>query len=83
VRGFVHAVQAGDAQAVQARLGPRTRGRFVTAQGLGGAPRWQPVKIRELSRTGERALVELTGPGGELQEVRTVRDHGRWYVELQ
>jgi len=45
-------------------------------------PKWEPVRVRELERTGDRALVEVTGPEGQIQDVRAVRDHGEWYVEL-
>src|SRR5262245_48757476 len=45
-------------------------------------PKWEPVRVRELERAGERALVEVTGPEGQIQEVRTVRERGHWYVEL-
>jgi hypothetical protein len=49
---------------------------------LGGAPKWEPARVRELERTGDRALVEVTGPEGQIQDVRAVRDHGEWFVEL-
>ena len=46
------------------------------------APRWEPVRVRELERTGDRALVEVRGPAGQIQAVRTVRVDGDWRVEL-
>jgi hypothetical protein len=45
-------------------------------------PKWEPVRVRELSRTGDRALVEVTGPSGQVQVVRTVSERGQWLVEL-
>lgn len=49
---------------------------------VGSTPKWEPVRVRELERTGDRALVEVTGPEGQIQDVRAVRDHGEWFVEL-
>ena len=49
---------------------------------VGNMPKWEPVRVRELERTGDRALVEVTGPEGQIQDVRAVREHGEWYVEL-
>jgi hypothetical protein len=46
------------------------------------SPKYQPDQVRELSRSGERAQVEVIGPKGEWQEVSCVRVDGQWKVEL-
>ena len=46
------------------------------------SPRYQPDQVRELSRAGDHAQVEVIGPKGEWQEVTCVRVDGQWKVEL-
>jgi len=46
------------------------------------SPKYQPDQVRELTRSGDRAQVEVIGPKGEWQEVTCVRVDGQWKVEL-
>jgi hypothetical protein len=46
------------------------------------APRWEPVRVREVSRQGDRAIVQLRGPAGQVQVIKAVREAGEWFVEL-
>jgi hypothetical protein len=46
------------------------------------APRFAPAEVRELSRAGDRAVVEVTGPHGESERVDCVRVGDAWKVEL-
>lgn len=46
------------------------------------SPKYQADKVRELSRSGDHAQVEVIGPKGEWQEVTCVRVEGQWKVEL-
>ncbi|HJZ88079.1 MAG TPA: hypothetical protein VKN99_23055 [Polyangia bacterium] len=92
--GDARAVYERLAPRTQARLAEAARTATEQAAGrrtfrpedmlsVGAAPpKWEPVRVRELERTGERALVEVIGPEGQIQAVRTVRERGHWYVEL-
>jgi hypothetical protein len=46
------------------------------------SPRFRPARIRELSRHGSRARVEVSGEHGEREEVSCVQSQGAWQVEL-
>jgi hypothetical protein len=80
-----------------ARARLRDRARTATEQtaarrSFGGAemlavgaasPRWEPARMRELRRSGDRAWVEVSGPEGERAEVGCVRVGGQWFVEWE
>ena len=45
-------------------------------------PRWEIRRTRQVSRDGERAVVEVEGPRGEREQLEVVREGGWWKVEL-
>lgn len=45
-------------------------------------PAWEAAHLRTLANDGRSATVEVSGVGGERQELTLVRDHERWRVEL-
>jgi hypothetical protein len=45
-------------------------------------PRFALADVRELTRDGDRATVEVRGAHDEREQVACVREHGAWHVEL-
>jgi hypothetical protein len=45
-------------------------------------PKMHIVDVRERSREGDHATVEVVGKDGEREQVQCVKDHGAWKVEL-
>jgi hypothetical protein len=56
-------------------------GRDLLAVGW-SPPRWRVVDIELLARDGDRATVEVRGPGHERERLECVRRGGQWQVEL-
>lgn len=74
-------LEADAARAAQAagrrELGPRD----LLAAGW-APPRWRASDLDVVSRDGDRAVVEVTGPRHERETVACVRVDGQWRVEL-
>ncbi len=73
-----------DAAAVKAStLSGRRRLAPVEMAAVGWfAPRFTAADVRELSRHGNQATVQVLGTHGERQEVQCVRSAAGWQIEL-
>ena len=74
---------AADAERAAQAAGRRELGpRDLVAAGW-SPPRWRAVELDVLSRAGDRAAVEIRGPGHERETLSCVRVDGQWRVELR
>lgn len=68
------------------RAGELAGGRALKAEELLAVgwfpPRFRAGDVREKSRDGDRATVEVRGEKGEREDVTCVRENGAWKVEL-
>jgi len=71
-----------DARAASEQAGRRT---ILPSELLAAGwtpPRFEPDVVREVSRAGGAAVVEVVGERGEREQVAVVREGGSWKVEL-
>ncbi|MGZ3430177.1 MAG: hypothetical protein ACXVCV_26185 [Polyangia bacterium] len=73
---------SGDADRAAQAAGRRELGpKDLVAAGW-SPPQWRAVDFDVLTRAGDRATVEVRGPGHERETVNCVLVDGRWRVEL-
>jgi hypothetical protein len=74
---------AADAERAAQAAGRRELGPADLVAAGWSPPQWHAVDFDVLTRSGDRATVEIRGPGHERETVTCVLVGGQWRVELQ